>query len=29
MDVIAKNLMTPEMNLGDWLIFGGMGKFLI
>lgn len=26
-DVIVKNLMMPELNVGDWLIMGGMGAY--
>lgn len=26
-DVIANNFVTPEMEVGDWLVFGGMGSY--
>jgi diaminopimelate decarboxylase len=25
-DVVANNLSVPEMEVGDWIIIGGMGK---
>lgn len=25
-DIIANNLMMPEMKVGDWIVFGGMGN---
>lgn len=26
-DIIAKNFQTPEMEIGDWMVFGGMGAY--
>lgn len=26
-DIVCKNLSVPEMNVGDWLIIGGMGAY--
>lgn len=28
-DIIATNFTTPDMNVGDWLIFGGMGSYTV
>ncbi len=27
-DIIANNLLTPEMEVGDWIVVGGMGRYL-
>jgi len=27
LDVIAKNISMPEMNVGDWIVVGGMGAY--
>jgi len=24
-DIIVNNLLTPSMNVNDWIVFGGMG----
>lgn len=26
-DVIAENLHTLDMDIGDWMVFGGMGAY--
>ncbi|MFN9908952.1 MAG: hypothetical protein ACK56F_22990, partial [bacterium] len=26
LDIIANNLLTPEMKVGDWIVLGGMGN---
>ena len=26
-DIVANNLSCPQMNVGDWIVFGGMGNF--
>ena len=28
-DIIATDFMTPDMEVGDWLIFGGMGSYTV
>lgn len=28
-DIIANNMNLPEMNIGDWIIFGGMGSYTV
>lgn len=28
-DIIASNFVAPEMEVGDWLIFGGMGSYTV
>lgn len=28
-DIIANNLLTPNLEVGDWIILGGMGKINI
>lgn len=28
-DIIANNMNLPEMNVGDWIIFGGMGSYTV
>ncbi len=28
-DVIASNCLVPDMEVGDWLIFGGMGAYTV
>ncbi len=27
MDVIANNIKTPNMNVDDWIVLGGMGAY--
>jgi diaminopimelate decarboxylase len=27
MDVIANNMKVPAMEVGDWLVFGGLGIY--
>lgn len=27
-DIIANNILTPEMQVGDWIVVGGMGAYL-
>lgn len=26
-DIVARNAMMPELNIGDWLVIGGMGSY--
>jgi diaminopimelate decarboxylase len=26
-DIIANNLNMPELNVNDWMVFGGMGSY--
>jgi len=28
-DVVANNLSVPEMEVGDWIIIGGMGAYTV
>jgi len=28
-DVIANTLNTPEMEVGDWIVIGGMGSYTV
>lgn len=28
-DVIASNCYVPEMDIGDWLVFGGLGAYSV
>ena len=29
MDILSKNMGLPDMELGDWLVFGGMGAYTV
>ena len=28
-DIIANNFVAPDMNVGDWMVFGGMGAYTV
>jgi len=27
MDIISKNIELPDLNIGDWIVIGGMGSY--
>jgi len=29
LDIIAKNISLPEMNVGDYLVFNGFGSYTV